>query len=63
MHGRKHGFGHFFFKNGHIYSGNWKSDCMEGKGKYEWPDGRTYEGMMKNGEFHGYGVHIDSKGE
>jgi hypothetical protein len=30
--------------------------AKDGKGKMVWDDGRTYDGMWKNGLFHGSGT-------
>ena len=36
--------------------GSWVNNMMSGEGRYEWPDGRTYEGNFKADLRHGYGV-------
>lgn len=39
-----------------MYTGQFRYNVVEGKGKYEWPDSSTYEGDVKNGLRHGIGV-------
>ena len=34
-------------ENGAVYDGEWKNNLMDGYGKYEWPDGKKYEGEFK----------------
>ena len=38
------GYGECKWNNGKEYQGEWKYNKMEGKGKFIWPDGKTYEG-------------------
>lgn len=49
------------FKNGVIYSGEWKGDFRHGYGIQVWPDGAKYEGQWENGKASGKGmfVHVD----
>ena len=37
-------------------------DCINGRGKYRWPDGSFYVGTFKNGKVHGRGVKTFKKG-
>lgn len=39
-----------------IYTGECKNGKANGKGKYQWQSGDTYEGSWKNGRFDGYGI-------
>lgn len=36
-------------------SGRWLSGKMQGWGRLEWPDGKTYVGQFLNNQQHGYG--------
>ncbi len=35
----------------------WKNNCMHGKGKYTWPNGRVYEGDYTYDKKEGHGVY------
>jgi hypothetical protein len=37
--GKKHGKGKYALKNGDTYSGDWKNDCMHGRGHYVYVKG------------------------
>lgn len=53
--------GIFVGKDMFQYVGEFKDGEMTGKGKKNWEDGRSYEGMWLNGEMHGKGRWINSK--
>ena len=38
------GLGTFTFSDGRIYTGEWRNGVKYGKGVFEWPDGRKYDG-------------------
>lgn len=38
-----------------LSSGRWLNGKMQGWGRLEWPDGRTYLGQFLNNQQHGYG--------
>jgi peptide/nickel transport system permease protein len=42
---------------------SWFENKINGRGIYEWPDGRRYEGSWLNGKQHGVGIYHTSKGE
>ena len=39
-----------------VYKGEWKNNDYDGKGRLTRRDGRYYDGMFKNGKFHGKGT-------
>jgi hypothetical protein len=49
------------FKNGVVYTGDWKDNARHGYGVQIWPDGAKYEGYWENGKATGKGkfVHVD----
>ncbi|XP_006638614.2 MORN repeat-containing protein 2 [Lepisosteus oculatus] len=56
------GIGKHTAANGVIYTGQWKDDEMNGKGKLEHPSGAFYEGEFKNNMFHGRGTYTFQNG-
>lgn len=54
---KKHGRGHFIYKEGYKYDGHWEDDAMNGFGIL-WFDDNTkiYEGDWQNNVFHGRGT-------
>ena len=36
------GKGTYVLNDGTKYEGDWKNNYMHGKGKYTWPDGKSY---------------------
>lgn len=34
-----------------------EGNCVDGHGRYQWPDGTTYQGQFKGGDFHGQGTY------
>ena len=43
-------------KNGNYYYGQIVNNVWNGKGVYNWADGKKYEGDFKNGKYNGYGI-------
>jgi hypothetical protein len=41
-----------------VYEGQYVSDVKHGSGKYQWPDGRVYDGEWSNGKRNGRGVYV-----
>ena len=39
-----------------MYDGKWHLGAMDGKGKYYWPDGSSWEGGFKKNKKHGRGI-------
>lgn len=50
------------FPNGDIYTGNFKGELPNGKGRYTWSDGTVYEGDWEGGKMTGKGQIIWSSG-
>ena len=54
-------------QKGRMYHGQWKADkfksTWEGLGTIKFPDGSKYQGMTKNGKFHGKGRMTHSNGD
>jgi hypothetical protein len=42
--------------------GQWVKGQYHGRGKYSWPDGRSYEGEWQENKMHGQGVYTDING-
>ena len=53
--GLRKGKGIMKYNNGGIYNGNWKDDKLDGKGKYIFRDGSSYEGEFCKGSREGWG--------
>lgn len=51
--GMCHGNGIECTKDLKIYSGEWRENEKDGKGRKSFSDGTIYEGEFKNGMFHG----------
>jgi hypothetical protein len=47
--------GTFTFADGGKYSGRFVQDNIQGQGKYNYSDGRVYEGEWRGNKKHGYG--------
>jgi hypothetical protein len=60
--GKKHGFGCFTWKQGHVYQGLWEAGERHGLGVFRWADGRTYSGGWQDNEFDGAGVKSEANG-
>ena len=55
------GEGTIEYDGGGVYTGELVFGVPQGKGKYTYPDGSTYEGDFEGGYFHGYGVLTDAE--
>ena len=55
--GKKEGFGTFIDAKGNKYSGEWKDDKLNGKGRLFSINGDYYEGFFNNGIIEGYGMY------
>ena len=55
-------YGTYNFVNGDVYTGGWKDDMFEGKGKETFRDGSSYESFWKEDERIGEGILIKSNG-
>lgn len=53
------GEGTIEYDGGGVYTGELVFGVPQGKGKYTYPDGSTYEGDFEDGYFHGYGILTD----
>ena len=53
-HGKKEGEGTYVTERGTL-TGQFTDDVVNGNGKFEWNDGRRYEGEFKNSLFDGRG--------
>jgi 1-phosphatidylinositol-4-phosphate 5-kinase len=52
-----HGFGVFTSLDGDVYSGNWKTGKLDGRGNLNWANGDHFSGCLSNGLRHGFGVY------
>ncbi|KAJ8337740.1 hypothetical protein SKAU_G00367060 [Synaphobranchus kaupii] len=48
--------------NGLVYTGDWKDDKLNGKGRLEHVSGAVYEGEFKDNMFHGQGTYTFQSG-
>ena len=60
--GQKSGWGREVYEDGIIYEGQWANDAWQGEGKIDWPDGRSYEGQVSQGQMHGIGTYHTAMG-
>ena len=60
--GKKEGFGIFFDSKGNKYTGEWKEDKFDGKGRLISINGDCYEGDFKSGQIEGHGMFISKIG-
>ena len=60
---KKEGKGIFYYKEGHIYDGEWENDKKHGRGILYINSGEIYEGEFKEGLFDGFGIFNYSGGE
>lgn len=60
--GKRRGFGISRWIDGGKHVGQWNI-LMNGHGRYEWPDGQIYTGMMKNGWRSGFGRYEWPRGD
>lgn len=62
--GKRQGYGKLIYKNGlEICEGFWLRDRLNGKGKYQWASGASYEGDFVGHERHGTGTYTYSPEE
>ena len=54
-----HGAGTYKFMSGHVYTGQWYQNQMQGPGKMEYGDGTSYKGDWHMSKMHGEGIFID----
>lgn len=52
---RRHGIGRLVNSFG-VYNGGFKNDSKEGEGRFEWTDGRKFQGTFRNGKPDGPGT-------
>lgn len=57
------GRGHYKWKDGREYRGEFMNDKRHGKGKMWWPDGAVYQGDFFDGFRDGYGLHDFANGD
>ena len=60
--GKKEGFGIFFDSKGNKYTGEWKEDKFDGKGRLISINGDCYDGDFKSGQIEGHGMFISKIG-
>lgn len=48
--------GVYTFKNGDVYTGEWKGTHKHGRGVYRFADGDIYEGDYDMGDMQGHGI-------
>jgi hypothetical protein len=53
-----HGRGIMRYRNGSVYTGQWKNGKMHGNGTIRWNDGTMYSGQWKMGKRTGFGTYI-----
>ncbi len=62
--GKFNGRGSCFDRNGKlVYEGQWVNNVINGKGRFIWEDGKSYEGDFKDGRKHGEGTFYDEDGD
>ena len=44
LNGVRHGHGKEAFKNGDVYTGNYRHNKFDGDGNYQWVNGSVYKG-------------------
>lgn len=52
----KDGIGIYIFPDQTRYKGDFVNNVIEGYGQFTYPNGDTYEGMTKEGKYHGEGT-------
>lgn len=57
-----HGKGHYRWKDGRSYEGQYQNDKKHGFGVYTWADGRKYAGQWINSKRQGHGKIISIDG-
>ena len=53
----QNGLGVFEWKDGRVYTGQWKDSEMHGFGRYILKENKTYEGEFYADKKHGYGIY------
>ena len=61
--GKKHGVGKMLYRDGTVYSGDWRNDVWSGKGVLELWSRETYRGKFVGGKRRGYGVCMFANGK
>jgi antitoxin component YwqK of YwqJK toxin-antitoxin module len=57
VNGMRHGRGKFYYTDGGLYDGEWKTNKMSGQGKLFYQSGKiAYDGAWSDDKFTGYGV-------
>merc|ERR1712187_908700 len=56
------GQGSFKWKNLHRYTGQWVDNYMHGAGRYDWPDGSSYDGQYNMSLKDGHGTFMNKHG-
>ena len=59
----KRRFGSFFYKDGGVYTGDYKNNLFHGTGTISYADGDKYVGEWANGTYHGKGIYTFSNGK
>ena len=54
--GQQTGYGVFYYLDGGVYKGSWKSGRKHGQGEFSWPTGSNYVGQFQDGVMNGQGV-------
>jgi len=47
----------YTWNDGRTFKGEWKNNCMHGKGVYTWPNGKKYDGDYRDDKKDGQGVY------
>lgn len=63
MHGKRHGYGLYCFRNGARYDGMWRKGLKHGNGSFLYPDGTKYVGQWRKDLKHGEGVYYFLSGD
>lgn len=63
LHGKRHGFGIYYYLDGGRYEGEWNDDRISGKGKSIYSNGNVYEGEWTDGRINGFGTLLYSDGD
>lgn len=63
MHGKRHGYGLYCFRNGARYDGMWRKGLKHGNGSFLYPDGTRYIGQWRKDLKHGEGVYYFVNGD
>lgn len=63
MHGKRHGYGLYCFRNGARYDGMWRKGLKHGSGTFLYPDGSRYIGQWRKDFKHGEGIYYFVNGD